>query len=223
MHFKLALRQIQMVKQKKNNDINNTILAKESIPQIDKIDSALIPENPIKKEVVQPPIAKAPVVSSITKSKKLSLDTFDEDLKNTAAKTPTSTTESIIKEPIAIDEITFQEKWKSYVELIRVEQENAGLAMSLEQSTYSITNNILRIFVNSETTKELIEKDKVQLIEYISKAIDNDTINVHIEVSNQAQELNKKSLSPNDKLKLMMESNPAVVELIKLLNLEIDY
>ena len=211
------------MKQKKNNDINTTILNKESIPSIDKIDSVVIPENTVKKEVNLPPIAKAPTVSNITKSKKLSLDTFDEDLKNNTSITDVSTSTNIIKEPIAINTELFAAKWQSYIELIRNEQENAGLAMSFEQATYTIKHHELTIYVNSLTTKELIEKDKTQLIEYISNALNNDTIMVYIDVSNQAIEMNKKSLSPNDKLKLMIESNAAVGELIKLLNLEIDY
>ena len=221
-----------MVKQKKNKDINSTILQKEEHVSVDKIDK------PIQSTSSQPPVessitsiassnkdipVKIPVVSPITKSKKLSLDIVDESLKKQAAASTQTISTSSTKEPIPIDILLFEQKWKAFVEEVKIKYENLGLAMSLEQANYLVEHHIITIQVNSETTKELVENDKSLLIDYLSKELNNDTINVIIRVSDKAFEINKKSLSPNDKLKVMVENNPAVAELIKLLNLEIDY
>lgn len=211
-----------MVKQKKNKDINNTIINKESTPNIDKIDHPIIPTVKEAAPIVVDK-AKTPVSTNISKSKKLSLEAVDQDLKVQASIKTSSNNEQGTMEPIAIDTLLFENKWKDYIAVIRSEFENAGLAMSLEQASFKIDVNKIDILVNSVTTKELVEKNKGHLIEYLAKELDNDSIKVHITVSEQAAEMNKKSLSPNDKLKIMMENNPAVVDLVKLLNLEIDY
>ncbi len=220
-----------MGKQKKNKDINTTILEKEDAHRIDKIDT---PINPVLSPTptstsaatttskAETPV-KAPIITPILKTKKLSLDSVDENLKQKAAANAHTTSHTILKEPIAIDVELFEQKWKELVELVKTKHENLGLAMSLEQATYEIDKHVLHLQVNSETTKELVEKDKSMLIEFISKELKNDTIQFMIQVSEKAFEINKKSLSPNDKLKVMIENNPAVAELIKLLNLEIDY
>ncbi len=216
------------MKQKKNKDINSTIIEKESAPSVDKIDTIIVPENSSSKEanVIPAPtiaIAKAPIASNITKSKKLSLDAVDEDIKVIDGKEKTTTENKIDKEPIAINQDIFNEKWPIYINQVKTVNENIGLAMSLEQATCSIDFNKIIIAVNSETTKELVEKDKNNLISYLADELNNDTINVFISVSEQAQEMNKKSLSPNDKLKLMIDQNPAVGQLVQTLKLEIDY
>ena len=90
------------MKQKKNKDINSTIIEKESAPSVDKIDTIIVPENTSSKEANVTPaptiaIAKAPIASNITKSKKLSLDAVDEDIKVIDGKEKTTTENKQLK------------------------------------------------------------------------------------------------------------------------------
>ena len=68
------------MKQKKNKDINNTIIDKESTPNIDKIDHPIIPSVKEAAPIIIDKV-KTPLTTNISKSKKLSLEAVDLDLK----------------------------------------------------------------------------------------------------------------------------------------------
>jgi len=77
------------------------------------------------------------------------------------------------------------------------------------------------LIINNETQKEQFISIKQNFADAIRPALQNNTVNIEIKISEI--ESKTKAYKPLDVFKAMSEKNPALLELKKRFDLEIDY
>lgn len=95
------------------------------------------------------------------------------------------------------------------------------LGTILKTSAISFSNNIITLTINNETQKEQLSNVKQGFVDDIRKQLQNNLIGLEIEISQV--ETQSKAFKPMDIFKAMTEKNPALLELKKRFDLEIDY
>ncbi len=95
------------------------------------------------------------------------------------------------------------------------------LAVTLTTAQISFSNKTITLKINNETQRENLSAIKQEFLDEIRKLLQNNLIALEIEMS--AGEVQAKAFKPIDVFKNMAEKNPALLELKKRFDLEIDY
>jgi len=98
-------------------------------------------------------------------------------------------------------------------------QKQVGITLEMAQITF--TNKIITLKISNESQKEKLTDIKQDFLDEIRKLLQNNSIGLEIEIS--AAEAQSKAYKPIDVFKSMAEKNPALHELKKRFDLEIDY
>ncbi len=99
---------------------------------------------------------------------------------------------------------------------------NRQLFTTLTNSQLDLNEaNCLILTIHNEAQKEILQNVKQEFLDFIRKDISNNTVNLEIIIADEVS--NQKAYKPSDKFKLLSEKNPALLELKKRLDLEIDY
>lgn len=101
------------------------------------------------------------------------------------------------------------------------QQGSRQLHATLTTSAISFSNNVITLTINNETQRELLQTLKQDFIDDLRKRLQNNSITLLLEISVQASQ--SKAYKPADIFKAMVEKNPALLELKKRFDLEIDY
>jgi len=105
-----------------------------------------------------------------------------------------------------------------------IEKQNQGarqLATIFSTSEITFVNNTITLTLNNETQKEQLLLIKQNFIDSIRKELENSAVGLEIKIS--LHEIQTKAYKPLDVYKVMAEKNPALSELKKRFDLEIDY
>lgn len=178
-----------------------------------------------KKEKNIPQSATTPKIGgTLQKSKKLSIDTVDEDIQLNNAKPSIFDTVNETKAPIAIQIAEFEMHLANYIQDCKKSNENPGFTMILEASEHHVENNQILFKVNSSASKEMVLLHSKEILDYFVQKLQNPTVRLEIEIDNLNVE-NKtiSQLTPIEKLKYLTDKNSLVQELIQKFNLDIDY
>jgi DNA polymerase III subunit gamma/tau len=82
--------------------------------------------------------------------------------------------------------------------------------------------NTVNLNIHNEAQKEILINVKQEFLDHIRKELQNNTVNLTIKITEENLP-SAKAYKPADKFKLLSEKNPALLELKKRLDLEIDY
>jgi DNA polymerase-3 subunit gamma/tau len=104
---------------------------------------------------------------------------------------------------------------------IKQQQGSRQLYISLTTSVIELNANIITITINNETQREQLQNVKQDFLDELRKNLKNNTIGLEIAITRN--EVQAKAYKPADIFKSMIEKNPALLELKKRFDLEIDY
>lgn len=109
---------------------------------------------------------------------------------------------------------------RAYAE--KKQQEGAKqLFVTLTTSEITFRNNVISLNLTNATQMEKIQNMKQELLDEIRKSLKDNRVS--LEVSMSRSETTTKAYKPSDIFKTMGEKNPALLELKKRFDLEIDY
>jgi DNA polymerase-3 subunit gamma/tau len=107
--------------------------------------------------------------------------------------------------------------------LIKNEAGNRQLFTTITTAKVDIGDtNVVTLHIQNEAQKEILTAIKQDFLDFVRKELSNNTIGLDIRIE-AAEESTAKVYKPSDKFKLMAEKNPALQELKKRLDLELDY
>ncbi len=92
---------------------------------------------------------------------------------------------------------------------------------TLTSSKISLTDTTITIEINNEVQKELLSNIKQDLLDALRSLLSNRQTLLNIVVSEIAGEV--KAYKPDDKFKMMAEKNPALLELKRRFDLNVEY
>lgn len=98
---------------------------------------------------------------------------------------------------------------------------NKQLYATLTSSKISLTDMTITIEINNEVQKELLSNIKQDLLDALRNLLSNRQTLLNIIVSEIAGEV--KAYKPDDKFKMMAEKNPALLELKRRFDLNVEY
>lgn len=98
---------------------------------------------------------------------------------------------------------------------------NKQLYATLTSSKISLTDTTITIEINNEVQKELLSNIKQDLLDALRNLLSNRQTLLNIVVSEIAGEV--KAYKPDDKFKMMAEKNPALLELKRRFDLNVEY
>lgn len=98
---------------------------------------------------------------------------------------------------------------------------NKQLYATLTSSKISLSDKTILIELNNEVQKEMLVGIKQDMLDDLRKLARNRQLQLEIKVSEIIGEV--KAYKPADKFKLMAEKNPALLELKKRFDLDIEY
>lgn len=104
---------------------------------------------------------------------------------------------------------------------VKLKQGSRQLHTTLTTSNISFENNNITLLINNETQREQLQNIKQEFLDDIRKQLSNNLVTLSIEIS--SLEVQSKAYKPSDIFKTMVEKNPALLELKKRFDLEIDY
>ncbi len=103
-------------------------------------------------------------------------------------------------------------------------KEKAGsrhLALTLTSATLSFNNNIIKLSINNETQREQLQNSKQSFLDELRKLLQNNLVGLEVDLLESTNQV--KAYKPMDIFKAMTEKNPALLELKKRFDLEVDY
>ena len=103
----------------------------------------------------------------------------------------------------------------------KLRQGSRQISITLEKAEVQFANTTITLTINNETQKEQLTLIKQEFVDAIRKHLQNNLIGLEIQTS--TSEVQGKAYKPIDIFKAMAEKNPALLELKKRFDLEIDY
>lgn len=111
---------------------------------------------------------------------------------------------------------------------IRQFAENKNMAGNKQLYTTLVTsktilnqNNSVHLSIHNEAQNEILQNVKQEFLDYLRKTLSNKDISLEVIINTEP--VSEKAYKPVDKFKLLAEKNPALLDLKKRLDLEIDY
>jgi len=123
-----------------------------------------------------------------------------------------------VNKDVNLDEIKAAVKF--YAEE-KLKQGSRQISITLDQSDIQFSNNIISLTISNETQKEQLLIIKQEFVDAIRGRLQNNAVVVEIQTS--TAEAQTKAYKPIDIFKAMSEKNPALLELKKRFDLEIEY
>jgi DNA polymerase-3 subunit gamma/tau len=98
---------------------------------------------------------------------------------------------------------------------------NKQLYATLTSSHIQLKGETVSVELNNEVQREMLTNIKQDMLDELRRLLSNKKTQLEIKVSEIAGEI--KAYKPTDKFKLMAEKNPALLELKKRFDLDIEY
>jgi hypothetical protein len=103
----------------------------------------------------------------------------------------------------------------------KLKQGSRQISVTLEHAMIQFSNNVISLTINNESQREQLTSIKQDFVDAIRRKLQNNLIGLEIHTS--ASDVQTKAFKPVDIFKAMSEKNPALLELKKRFDLEIDY
>ncbi|MCZ2141125.1 MAG: hypothetical protein LC096_07005 [Bacteroidia bacterium] len=195
-----------------NNVVN------EPLPNTNKTETKQPVNTESKKYVIPPPIAPQKK-SSIDKLKEQILNNISADIKP-KQDVQESINSNIEANNTPLQTDTFTKVWDTFLENL----ENANkksLNIILKNSRWEILDeNTVLLNLSSEHEKEMFDEERIHVVPFFRSNLSNNSIEirVNVELTNTFQ----KAFTSKEKFIAMAQNNPNLIELQKILALEIE-
>ncbi|WP_018342566.1 hypothetical protein [Cytophaga aurantiaca] len=168
------------------------------------------------KPVSTPSTVRIPTLGQI----KENINKPAED-KTAAVLNPTQTAEpAAAQQNFTLEQLT--KVWTAYAENIKSKGQ-INHHMVLTSTTLDLQEDFgIHITVGNEVQMDQLEEIKVEFLSYLRQSLKNTAIRIHAKIGYVAPK-EKKFFTDDDKLKILMEDYPLVIELRKKFGLEINY
>lgn len=104
---------------------------------------------------------------------------------------------------------------------LRFQNGNKQLHATLTSSKISLDNLTILIELNNEVQREMLFNIKQDMLDELRVILKNKQIQIQLKVAETIESV--KAYKPMDKFKIMSEKNPALLELKKRFDLDIEY
>ena len=204
--------------EKKNDELENSFDSKEeSTPTTSQPKISAIPVSEVK-------LATKPSVP-FDQLKIKSAFSLNETIQYQTTKTVDSVV-TIAEETLPKEEnkeVTIEDIKTVIANYAAVKQQSGArqLAVTLSTAQIDFTNKTITLKINNESQKENLMAIKQEFLDELRKLLQNNLISLELETT--ASEIQGKAYKPIDVFKNMAEKNPAILELKKRFDLEIDY
>jgi DNA polymerase III subunit gamma/tau len=147
---------------------------------------------------------------------------------NEAIKTNSTSTAEMVAEaaPVYENKVFDFEALKKVIFAFAELKNKAGnrqLYTTLTAGTIELNEtNLVILSIHNEAQKEILLNVKQEFLDFIRREIQNNTVGLEIKITEEITPT-VKAYKPSDKFRLLSEKNPALLELKKRLDLEIDY
>jgi DNA polymerase III subunit gamma/tau len=213
--MQLAYMTVSADAEKKNDDAEDvTPLAKAPVPQVSKVTALNEPEVKFASKPTVP-FEKLKIHSSFSLNEIKKLQSLSG-----------STVAEMVAEPekVIVDKEVSNEDIRATIMSYAEEKLVAGsrqIATILKTSAITFAGKTIILTLNNETQKEQLLGIRQEFIDAIRKQLQNNSIGLEIEISQH--EVQARAYKPIDVFRAMSEKNPALTELKKRFDLEIDY
>jgi DNA polymerase III subunit gamma/tau len=99
---------------------------------------------------------------------------------------------------------------------------NRQLFTTLTNSTLEANESRLKLTIHNEAQKETLQSVRQEFLDFVRKELSNNSIQFEVHIAEEIASA-AKAYKPADKFKMLSEKNPALLELKKRFDLEIDY
>src|SRR5690606_4353011 len=103
----------------------------------------------------------------------------------------------------------------------KMQEGSRQLAVTLEQAEIKFSDNLITLTIHNETQREQLANVKQIFLDDVRKQLQNNSVGLDIQISQV--ETQAKPFKPSDIFKAMSEKNPALLEMKKRFDLDIEY
>lgn len=191
---------------------NETAVVKQNDPVI----SSFTNDAPVIKTASKPVIPFNQLKNTASFSLKEALN--DKTLPNESSAPETKFTETFTNEPVTLDQIR-----TAVLKYAETKKQNKSIYVSLTEAPVILTqaNEIILTLLN-HSQLEKFQELKQEMLDAIRKDLKNNIVVLKFDIK-QEENSTTKAYKPIEKFKVMSEKNPALLELKKRFDLDIDY
>jgi len=202
--------------EKKKDDpiiaLNENQTGKQNTPVI----TNSINDAPVIKTATKPVIPFNQLKNTATFSLKDALN--DKSLPNESAAPETKANDFYTNEPVSIEQVK-----EAVIKYAKTKEQNKSIYVSLTEAPVDLTSsNEIMITLLNHSQLEKFQELKQEMLDNIRKDLKNNILVLKFEIK-QEQTAVTKAFKPIEKFKVMSEKNPALMELKKRFDLDIDY
>ena len=171
-------------------------------------------------ETVSP--AKAPKVAGLRKAKQQVVAPTGQ-IKTKATEAATETQPSVSVNPEWNEEVTEEglaTAWVQFVEKLR-DEDRLSLTATMSLGGPELRGNKVVYVVNNPLQREQMDGLRTEVLVHLKQELKNASLELHLDMKEQALEERKAFLSDKDRYDLMVEKNPALDKLRKALDLDL--
>jgi hypothetical protein len=169
------------------------------------------------------PPSTAPKVAGLRKAKQQVVAPTGQ-IKTKATETATEETQpSVSVNPEWNEEVTEEglaKAWTQFVEKLR-EEDRLSLTATMSLGGPELRGNKVVYVVNNPLQREQMDGLRTEVLVHLKQELKNASLELHLDMKEQALEERKAFLSDKDRYDLMVEKNPALDKLRKALDLDL--
>ena len=168
------------------------------------------------------PRAKAPKVAGLRKAKQQVVAPTGQ-IKTKATETATEVQPSVSVNPEWNEEVTEEglaSAWAQFVEKLR-DEDRLSLTATMSLGGPELRGNKVVYVVNNPLQREQMDGLRTEVLVHLKQELKNASLELHLDMKEQALEERKAFLSDKDRYDLMVEKNPALDKLRKALDLDL--
>ena len=168
------------------------------------------------------PPAKAPKVAGLRKAKQQVVAPTGQ-IKTKATETATEVQPSVSVNPEWNEEVTEEglaSAWAQFVEKLR-DEDRLSLTATMSLGGPELRGNKVVYVVNNPLQREQMDGLRTEVLVHLKQELKNASLELHLDMKEQALEERKAFLSDKDRYDLMVEKNPALDKLRKALDLDL--
>ena len=166
--------------------------------------------------------AKAPKVAGLRKAKQQVVAPTGQ-IKTMATEAATETQSSPSVNPEWNEEVTEEglaTAWSQFVEKLR-DEDRLSLTATMSLGGPELRGNKVVYVVNNPLQREQMDGLRTEVLVHLKQELKNASLELHLDMKEQALEERKAFLSDKDRYDLMVEKNPALDKLRKALDLDL--
>ena len=169
-----------------------------------------------------PSPAKAPKVAGLRKAKQQVVAPTGQ-IKTKATEAATEAQPSVSVNPEWNEEVTEEglaSAWAQFVEKLR-DEDRLSLTATMSLGGPELRGNKVVYVVNNPLQREQMDGLRTEVLVHLKQELKNASLELHLDMKEQALEERKAFLSDKDRYDLMVEKNPALDKLRKALDLDL--